>query len=116
MSYIVAKHCSRRAHACASNRPTTEDCGQARELFECFHCRTAPRVIRRPCRRVITPVLVHLGQLRGLIYSSDRGQRGRPRTFIHLMETPPMLACDPTGRQLYILGGRYRVTARGIEG
>jgi len=27
-----------------------------------------------------------------------------------------MLASDPSGKQLYILGGNYRVTARGIEG
>ena len=34
-------------------------------------------------------VLVNLGELRGLIYSSDKEQCGRPRTFIHFMETPP---------------------------
>jgi hypothetical protein len=61
-------------------------------------------------------VLVNLGELRGLIYRSDRGQRGSPRTFIHFMEKPAALTCDPSGRQLYILGGSYRVTQRGIEG
>lgn len=61
-------------------------------------------------------VMVRLGELRGLIYRSDRGQCGSPRTFIHFMEKPPALACDPAGRQLYILGGKYRVTRRGIEG
>jgi hypothetical protein len=60
--------------------------------------------------------LVHLGALRGLIYSSDKGGYGRPKTYIHFMETPPRLACDPRGTQLYIVGGRYRVTPRGIEG
>lgn len=112
MGYIVAKRYCKRAN----ESPSDGDCDQARELFERFHCFAAPRVIRRPCRRLIPPVLVRLGQLRGLIYSSDRGQRGRPRAFIHLMETPPTLACDPEGRQLYIIGGRYRVTSRGIEG
>lgn len=68
------------------------------------------------CRRLIPPVLVQLGFLRGLIYSSDRGQPGCPRTFVHFMRTPPRLACDPAGSQLFILGGRYRVTRRGIEG
>jgi hypothetical protein len=61
-------------------------------------------------------VLVKLGELRGLIYSSDKEQCGRPRTFIHFMETPPLLACDPTGKQLHIIGGDYCVTSRGIEG
>jgi hypothetical protein len=32
------------------------------------------------------------------------------------MDTPPILASDPAGRQLFILGGNYRVTERGIEG
>lgn len=61
-------------------------------------------------------VLVKLGRLRGLIYTSDKGNCGRPRTYIHFMRTTPLLACDPEGTQLHILGGRYRVTAHGIEG
>jgi hypothetical protein len=32
------------------------------------------------------------------------------------METPPRLASDVAGSQMYILGGNYRVTAQGIEG
>ena len=61
-----------------------------------------------------TPSLVDLGRLRGVIYS--RGSSGGSRTYIPFMRTPPRLACDRTGRQLYVLGGNYRVTKRGIEG
>jgi hypothetical protein len=32
------------------------------------------------------------------------------------MQTPPVLAANPEGTQLYILGGRYRVTRKGIVG
>jgi hypothetical protein len=85
-------------------------------LFETFHRYPAVRVGFAPCRRLIPGVLVRLGKLKGLIYSSDRGQPGQPRTFIHLLGKPPLLACDETGKQLYILGGQYRVTRRGIEG
>ena len=88
----------------------------ARRLFERFHSFAPPRTLRRPCRRLMPKVLVNLGELRGLIYSSDKEQCGRPRTFIHFMETPPLLASDASGRQLYIVGGNYRVTSRGIEG
>ena len=95
---------------------------QARALFRDFH-QFAPhpflpgaapfvRCHRRRAPRILTP----LGQLKGLIYSSDRGQCGRPRTFVHFMETPPLLASNPGGTQLYILGGRYRVTRKGIVG
>lgn len=89
---------------------------QACDLFEQFHCFPAGHVIRQSCRRVIPKVLVRVGELRGLIYRSDRGQSGCSRTFVHQLETPAQLACDPAGRQLYILGGNYRVTRRGIEG
>ena len=61
-------------------------------------------------------MLVQLGHLRGLIYSSDKDSCGHQKTYIHFMNTPPRLACDPQGTQLYILGGRYRITRRGIEG
>lgn len=94
----------------------TESLERARQLFERFHSFASPQVLSRPCRRLMPNVLVKLGHLRGLIYSSDKEQCGRPRTFIHFMETPPMLASDANGRQLYIVGGDYRVTSRGIEG
>ena len=60
-------------------------------------------------------MLVFLGRLRGLIYSSDRGSPGCDRNYVHFMRHPPLLVCDPQGRQLYLVGGRYRVTRRGIE-
>ena len=88
----------------------------AEQRFRLFHCFAPGRLVRAPCRRLIPKVLVHLGYLRGLIYSSDKGTQGRRRTYIHFMERPPRLTCNPDGTQLYIVGGRYRVTPRGIEG
>lgn len=85
-------------------------------LYRRFHCFPASWVIRCRCRRLVPEVLVHLGWLRGLIYSSNRGERSSPRTYIHFLDEPARLTCDPSGRQLYILGGSYRVTRRGIEG
>jgi hypothetical protein len=65
--------------------------------------------------RVMPPVVVDLGQLAGLVYRSGKWA-GRPRTYIHFMEDPPRLVSDVTGRRLFIVGGSYRVTGRGIEG
>lgn len=113
MSYISATTCVAHADGPEHCRQCMEE---ARALFRMFHRFTAPRVIRMPCRRLIPKVLIDLGHLRGLIYSSDRGGQGWPKTYIHFMETPPRLTCDPQGTQLYIVGGRYRVTPRGIEG
>jgi len=66
--------------------------------------------------RLIPPVVVQLGTLAGLIYRSDKWTPGTMRSYIHMMESAPRLVCDPSGRQLYLLGGSYRVTERGIEG
>lgn len=66
--------------------------------------------------RVIPPVVVELGDLLGLIYRSDKGQAGRSQAYIHLMQNPPRLVSNPAGTQLYLVGGNYRVTGRGIEG
>jgi hypothetical protein len=62
------------------------------------------------------PIVVELGNLLGLIYRSDKGQPGRQRAYIHVMQDPPRLVSNPEGTQLYIVGGSYRVTRRGIEG
>lgn len=66
--------------------------------------------------RLIPPVVVELGELVGLIYRSDKWQSGQPRSYIHLMQDPPSLVSNVEGRQLYILGGSYRITEHGIEG
>lgn len=67
-------------------------------------------------RRVMPSVAVELGELVGLIYRSDKWQPGRPQTYIHFMQEPPCLVSDVQGKRLYIVGGNYRVTRRGIEG
>ena len=89
---------------------------RASSLFRAFHAFGPTRVFPRPCDSRVPEVMVQLGKLKGLIYSSDRGRCGRPRTFVHFMETPPILGANPEGTQLYILGGRYRVTKHGIVG
>jgi hypothetical protein len=94
---------------------------EGKELYRAFHNSPARRIIRRLYDRHCNPIrppraLVDLGALRGLIYSADRDGCGGVKTFIHFMETPPRLMCDPRGNQLYVVGGRYRVTRRGIEG
>lgn len=107
MAYLVIRR--RAAAPCGCRAP-------AAALFSRFHRLRPDRVLRMRYRRVMPRVLVQLGRLRGVIYSAQKDCRGRPKTYIHFMERPPLLACDTRGRQMYILGGRYRVTSRGIEG
>jgi hypothetical protein len=95
--------------------PINDVMDQARSLFRSFHSFPPFGLRRSRCRRS-PKLMVEVGQLKGLIYSSDRGQCGKPRTFVHFLETPATLASNPEGTQLYILGGRYRVTRKGIVG
>lgn len=85
-------------------------------LYLKFNGFVPSRLIRVTHPRVIPPVVVELGKLVGLIYRSDKGCPGRPQTYIHFMENPPRLVCNSEGTQLYVVGGNYRVTRRGIEG
>jgi hypothetical protein len=66
--------------------------------------------------RLMPPVVVDLGDLVGLIYRSDKWQPGQAQAYVHLMQQPPRLVSNAEGNQLYLVGGNYRVTARGIEG
>jgi hypothetical protein len=86
----------------------------AQGLFEAFAGFAPPRVAIRRVDRTIPEVLVDMGALRGVVYTKDLG--GTKRTYIHFMDDPPRLMCDAEGRQLYVLGGSYRITRRGIEG
>jgi hypothetical protein len=88
----------------------------AASLFRRYHRFKPSRIVSQPCERTVPKVLVRLGELKALVYSSDRGRPGRPRSFVHFMEDPPLLASDPQGRRLFIVGGSYRVTPLGIEG
>jgi hypothetical protein len=113
VSYIRVRLIRRRVSPRPLLIPPLRD---ACSLFERFHRYAPDLVARSSCRRTIPEVLVKIGKLRGLIYSSDKGERGCPKSYIHFMEDEPLLACDANGTQLYILGGNYQVTRRGIEG
>jgi hypothetical protein len=84
-------------------------------LYRRFNGFGPARVVRAGHPRIVPPVLVELGDLIGLIYRSSKGHPGAARTYIHLMEDPPGLMSNAEGTQLYVVGGTYHVTERGIE-
>lgn len=94
----------------------TQHMQQGMELYHAFNGFESSRIVKVHHSRVIPPVVVELGELVGLMYRSDKGQPGQPLTYIHRMEDPPRLVSNIEGTQLYIVGGSYRVTPRGIEG
>ena len=85
-------------------------------LYYAFNGFDPLQVVKVHHSRVIPPIVVELGELVGVMYRSDKGQPGQPRTYIHRMEDPPRLVSNVEGTQLYIVGGSYQVTSRGIEG
>jgi hypothetical protein len=69
--------------------------------------------IKRLARLPLAP----LGELRGVIYRASQTPGEVPKNYVHFFhERLPVLAADLTGNRLYIIGGQYRVTKRGIEG
>jgi hypothetical protein len=86
------------------------------QLYQQFNRFSPGRYERVQHPRLMPPVVVELGELAGIIYRSDKWQSGKPRTYIHFMENAPRLVSNVDGNQLYIVGGSYQVTERGIEG
>jgi hypothetical protein len=93
-----------------------QDMQQGMGLYRTFNDFGPSSIVMIRQSRVIPPVVVDLGELAGLIYRSDKNRPGHSQTYIHFMEDPPRLVSNVEGRQLYIVGGSYRVTRHGIEG
>ena len=85
-------------------------------LYERFNQSQPAQVIKVNHDRLMPPVVVHLGELVGLMYRAQKGLSRSSRTYVHFMENPPRLVSNVLGTQLYVVGGSYRVSARGIEG
>ncbi len=66
---------------------------------------------------VVRLPLASIGELRGVIYRAKGLSGEAPKTYVHFFDGRlPRLATNTAGTRLYIVGGRYRVTRRGIQG
>ena len=99
----------------ATSGPIGAAVRSAATLYQRFTRMPARSIERVAHARLMPPVVIEIGRLAGLVYRSNKWV-GRPRTYIHFMDDPPRLVSDVTGRRLFIVGGSYRVTPRGIEG
>jgi len=88
------------------------------EEYANFHWGTRPD---RIAQVDVTPprTLVGIGELEAVVYRTKKGER-RQASWIHELGedggSKPILAYDPESDQLYIIGGDYKITPRGIEG
>jgi hypothetical protein len=72
---------------------------------------------RRRFTRIVRLPLKPVGELRGVIYRASRAPGEAPKNYVHFFQRRlPMLVTNPTGTRLYVIGGQYHVTPRGIEG
>jgi len=101
------------AHGCDDDDDETED---AIEEYTAFHWGNQPDEIQTVTIPDPPKALVAIGKLEGVIYRTAKGKR-RQESWVHMHDEAdlPTLAYDPKTHQLYILGGKYRITKRGIE-
>jgi hypothetical protein len=88
------------------------------KTFKRWHGFDPHSIVRtRKNTRGVPPVLVKLGDVPEIVYSSDKWT-GKQETYIHKTGQPrPMLCTAPDGKgPLFIIGGRVKVTARGLVG
>jgi hypothetical protein len=60
--------------------------------------------------------LVEIGDLKSVIYDSDKGGEGKESYIHHFKKPLPKLSTDPEGRRLFVAGGGYHTNWRGIVG
>ena len=73
--------------------------------------------IRVRVARLIRLPVVPVGELRGVIYRARRSPAEPMRNYVHFFERcRPLLATNANGSRLYIVGGSYRVSSKGIVG
>ena len=86
---------------------------QAARLYTDFtgHERVNVQKVRAPRR---SRVMLAIGYVDGIMYSTVRD--GRSEKYIHRFgrKSRPLLLSSPDGKQLYLLGGAYDFTERGI--
>lgn len=59
--------------------------------------------------------LVPIGDLYAVTYDADKGDGTYPYRHPFALTARPLVCCDPSGTQLFVVGGRYTVTPHGIE-
>lgn len=94
---------------------TDREVKEAMRRFESFHGARSRDVVRVRLPE-LPRVLLTVGECIGIMYRTRRN--GRVENYLHRFfrrSARPTLAVSPDGRLLFLLGGGYRFTHRGIE-
>lgn len=94
-------------------RAADRDIHKAARLFADFTGHD-PEVIGAIDKPVIPDALLAVGEVDGILYSTVRD--GKLEKYIHKFakQSRPLFAVSPDGKQLFMLGGAYNFTERGI--
>lgn len=85
---------------------------RAVKLFKGFRLRNPDAVYRVP--RELPEAVIVMGELRAVAYDMPRGERQVLYWHEFADGSRPLLCAGPNQCELVLLGGRYRVTPRGI--
>jgi len=98
-----------------SPKPNPTELARAKKTFRKWHEFDATKAKRmKGPSRTIPKTLVKLGDLVSVVYESDK-YTGKRELYEHKTKRPhPVLATDPDGRNVHIIGGKMKVTADGL--
>ena len=88
----------------------------ANKEYEKYHWGLAPDSLVVLDKRIIIPsTLVMLGVLRGVLYQTTKKGDNPNTVYLHTFKDPcPYLTADAKMRNLYMVGGSYKIEPRGI--
>jgi hypothetical protein len=105
----------------AHRNPRESELARARRTFRRLNEIEPGKTTRVRGARNAPPVAVKLGELVSFVYKSDKyaGSRENPHgkalLYEHQTKRPrPVLATDPDGREVHIVGGRMHPTPDGL--
>jgi hypothetical protein len=98
------------------DEPDDDELDDAVDEYEAFHWGNRPDSIEEVEIPDPPRTLVKIGALEGVIYRTAKGKR-KQESWVHFHDEKerPTLAYDPRTGQMYILGGKYKITPHGIE-
>ena len=103
------------------DRIPDDELQQALKFYTDFHWGFQPDKLYPIEPVVFPPALAMLGYWRAVVYQSakmgDAKDKSRPVWYVHTFKPPfPILASDPQGNQIFVVGGGYQIEPRGITG
>ena len=101
------------SRARSRTRPASKGIAKAASLYERFSGHEA-EIVGRVSVPAVPKVAACIGECDGVLYTTVRD--GREERYIHkfAVNDKPLLCVTPDGRQILLVGGRYRFTELGI--